>query len=46
MHLPESAKDPFGPGWLERQAVSFSEVESTGLVRVKKGRKFASKANR
>lgn len=46
MHLPESAKDPYEPGWLGRQAVSFIEVESTGLVTVKKGRKFASKANR
>lgn len=46
MHLTESAKDPFESGWLGRQTVSFIEVKATGLVRVKKGRKFASKVNR
>lgn len=46
VHLSESAKDPFEPGCLGRQAVSLIEVDSTGFVVVKKGRKFASKVNR
>lgn len=46
VRLSESAKDLFEPGCLRRQAVSLIEVESTGFVRVKKGRKFASKVNR